>query len=545
MKIAMKADRWKEEKIFVWCDKDFRSCEEGHYLLIADPQREMSTPAEVLDNWFAVMDERIARNGSMFARCMSVVNNVLKRTDGSLAMVCELADREQHMENFLYRIVSLQHPDEQSAVEFCQRNIGRISTLPVEWKYLFVAMLFENVFQSRKVVVVPDRYLDMCDLRKEETRVPGFYQAYADVYHDVWSALASSLRLSSAKRHKLMAAAYALDSASLIPYLKMPCKDEHATTLYLTAITVFAEEEQWERAVKLLDLCMSFSGVTVDQRAAVLSQRVTCYRALDRYDVALPTCTQLVSLNVAHATAANAPRNELRDMDTAASFLALGYLYAEMKQNDRALEAFRSALAFALTEPRITYKSARGFLDAFLVAREACADTPFQVASGLDKVGWRICTGCDAIGKRYLVCSCCRQAWYCTQACQHKHWPLHKVNCNCCAICRQRKGNDDPFYRCVGCGRPMCSQACANAPSHTCSSKARMEDATTALKNGSSDVAYSYCRVCIQPRKVQLVPCECGSEQNHRGALICGSVCHTIYLETMALSLKFGMELNL
>jgi hypothetical protein len=47
----------------------------------------------------------------------------------------------------------------------------------------------------------------------------------------------------------------------------------------------------------------------------------------------------------------------------------------------------------------------------------------------------RRCAGCRRMQakreetKKFLLCSACRQAYYCSRACQARDWPAHKTQC--------------------------------------------------------------------------------------------------------------------
>ena len=46
----------------------------------------------------------------------------------------------------------------------------------------------------------------------------------------------------------------------------------------------------------------------------------------------------------------------------------------------------------------------------------------------------RVCSACGEAGGGRLRCSRCKQAWYCSVACQKQDWPSHK------AVCRWSSG---------------------------------------------------------------------------------------------------------
>ena len=76
---------------------------------------------------------------------------------------------------------------------------------------------------------------------------------------------------------------------------------------------------------------------------------------------------------------------------------------------------------------------------------------------------------CDVAAPRLRVCGRCRNASYCSVACQRTHWERHRPECSqhrkemrrLCVLCGRMAADSDPPFPTCYCGeRRYCGEAC-------------------------------------------------------------------------------------
>jgi hypothetical protein len=458
-----------------------------------------------------------------FCRQILAAKSILACTPEQLADITSTAThRTTSMELTMLSIIGLLHPDEQSAVKYYDSIKDAILLLPPEWKTLFLSMVVSNVYTTRGKPV-PTRYLVTCLLHKDRTCNRPFYQMYADVYHAAWFRLSTALFESTAPLLIESAAAHALDALSMLPFKKNPCVDTRVVSLYAIVTSVLAAKKSWSEAAEFNQLAMQHTNIPDDQRTLVLLERLVYSKATDRYDLAVEASLALIAL---------AQRRPVPGAGQIAEALsALGALYSGMRQHDRALNCRRCALAHILEDEKecldpLNLERVRRYIKAFNASRTAClANGPFveledAMEGEIVPCKWRVCAGCDKVGKNHLKCSGCKRVFYCNVECQKKHWATHRPACDRCGMCKKMYSHKvvKPIH-CVDCAMKTCCNECFHSPKHGCLAVQMDGKAEFSLLS-------SNCQVCGQVARVQIAECSCNMGSTH---MVCDSTCSSIH----------------
>jgi len=199
--------------------------------------------------------------------------------------------------------------------------------------------------------------------------------------------------------------------------------------------------------------------------------------------------------------------------------IALGRMFSEMKQHDRAVDMYRRALSYILAHTKIFPNDCKtAYADccnALGEGRKAACSEVFHTTNRRLPSKWRICARCDSVGKDYSKCSGCLRAWYCGSECQKLHHPDHTLTCNYCAVCKKTTAPPGPQYQfCMVCRRKICSPQCFRSAEHTC------------CKGNPTELCVNSryrCSVCGRTGFMFVKPCACGKKH-----AVCDVICARI-----------------
>ena len=137
-------------------------------------------------------------------------------------------------------------------------------------------------------------------------------------------------------------------------------------------------------------------------------------------------------------------------------------------RHTRSLHNFTFELSGCESLIALSYADGPKIIGAEDVPRYHCADRIW------DKLAARRCEGCggqhcDVAAPRLRVCGRCRNASYCSVACQRTHWERHRPECSqhrkemrrLCVLCGRMAADSDPPFPTCYCGeRRYCGEAC-------------------------------------------------------------------------------------
>jgi tetratricopeptide (TPR) repeat protein len=174
----------------------------------------------------------------------------------------------------------------------------------------------------------------------------------------------------------------------------------------------------------------------------LINDMATAHEDLGEFDRALP-------LRQKHLEIAR-QRYDDQHPHYATTLFNLAFLYGKLKRFDLAVEHLTKALEIYERKLGPTHPNTIDTRECIAMFQRALKDETVAMQIASNK---RMCHACGKVpNDHYYTCSRCLHATYCSETCQHAHWPEHGKACvqcinGCAAGCG--KGRDGARVRCV------------------------------------------------------------------------------------------------